>query len=96
MLFYPVMLLLKDKFSWLSGFSSIVKLFLLDLTQVSRRGSEQTGIFDELLYKCRFVVEKTNAWLDGFKAILVRFETNKIHWKALNLPAFVVILLRQL
>ncbi len=49
-----------------------------------------------LLYKCRFVIERTNAWLDAFKALLVRFETNKIHWKALNLLAFTVILLRQL
>ncbi|MEZ5196713.1 MAG: hypothetical protein R2764_10015 [Bacteroidales bacterium] len=38
----------------------------------------------------------TNAWLDAFKAILIRFETNKIHWKALNILAFCVILLRQL
>ena len=30
-----------------------------------RNGSEQTSVFDELLYKCRFVVERTNAWLDG-------------------------------
>ncbi|MCF6332221.1 MAG: hypothetical protein L3J11_02975 [Draconibacterium sp.] len=52
--------------------------------------------FDDLLYKYRFVVERTNAWLDAFKAILVRFETNKIHWKALNIIAFCVILLRRL
>jgi transposase len=61
-----------------------------------RNGKEDNHIFDELLYKCRFVVERTNAWLDAFKAILVRFETNQIHWKALNLLAFCVILLRQL
>lgn len=54
------------------------------------------SIFDELLYKCRFVVERSNAWLDSFKAIMIRFETNEIHWKALNLLAFCVILLRQL
>ena len=61
-----------------------------------RNGNENDHLFDDLLYKCRFVVERTNAWLDAFKAILVRFETNKIHWKALNLLAFCVILLRQL
>ena len=53
-------------------------------------------LFDELLYKCRFVIERTNAWLDAFKAILVRFETNAIHWEALNILAFCVILLGQL
>lgn len=61
-----------------------------------RNGQENESIFDELLYKQRFVIERTNAWLDAFKAILVRFETNKIHWKALNLLAFCVILLRRL
>lgn len=61
-----------------------------------RNGSSQDHYFDELLYKCRFVIERTNAWLDAFKAILVRFETNKIHWKALNIIAFTIILLRRL
>jgi len=61
-----------------------------------RNGGENESIFDKLLYKQRFVIERTNAWLDAFKAILVRFETNKTHWKALNLLAFCVILLRQL
>jgi len=61
-----------------------------------RNGSENDQQFDKLLYSRRFVVERTNAWLDAFKAILTRFETNKIHWKALNLLAFCVILLRQL
>jgi transposase len=61
-----------------------------------RNGNTEDYLFDDLLYKCRFVIERTNAWLDAFKALLVRFETNKIHWKALHLLAFTVILLRQL
>jgi transposase len=61
-----------------------------------RNGNNEDYLFDELLYKCRFVIERTNAWLDAFKALLVRFETNKNHWKALHLLAFTVILLRQL
>lgn len=67
-----------------------------NIDQNYRNGSDKDYLFDELLYKCRFVIERTNAWLDAFKAILVRFETNKIHWKALNLLAFCVILLRKL
>lgn len=67
-----------------------------NIHQNKRNGTGDEYLFDELLYKCRFVVERTNAWLDTFKAILVRFETNAIHWKALNLLAFCVILLRQL
>ena len=38
----------------------------------------------------------TNTWLDAFKAILERFETKSLHWKASNLLAFSVILLRKL
>ncbi len=57
---------------------------------------ESKTVFDELLYKTRFVIERTNAWLDAFKAILIRFETNDLHWKGLFLLAFSVILLRKL
>lgn len=62
----------------------------------NRNGSNEDYLFDDLLYKGRYVIERTNAWLDAFKAILVRFETNKKHWMALNLIAFSVILLRRL
>jgi transposase len=61
-----------------------------------RNGSDRDSLFDELLYKDRFVVERTNAWLDAFKAILIRFETKKETWKALHHIAFMVILLRLL
>lgn len=61
-----------------------------------RNGKNEGNLFDELLYKYRFVIERTNAWLDAFKTLLVRFETNQIHWKALHFTAFTVILSRQL
>ena len=61
-----------------------------------RNGRNDSSFFDDELYKRRFVIERTNAWLDAFKAILVRFETNEIHWKSLNLLAFCVILIRRL
>jgi len=67
-----------------------------NIDQNKRNGNQSDHLFDSLLYKCRFVVERTNAWLDAFKALLVRFETNEIHWKALNILAFCLILMRQL
>ena len=69
-----------------------------NIGQNKRNGSsyESHTIFDELLYKVRFVIERTNAWLDAFKTILVRFETNDLHWKGLILLAFSVIFLRKL
>lgn len=61
----------------------------------NRNGKNEASLLDEL-YKKRFVVERTNAWLDGFKAFLVRFETKSLHWKFLNIIAFCIISLRQL
>ena len=67
-----------------------------NIDQNKRNGEQVEYLFDDLLYQCRFVIEGTNAWLNAFKALLVRFETNKIHWKALHYMAFTTILLRQL
>ena len=52
-------------------------------------------LFDSELYKERFAVERTNAWIDGFKALLVRYETNSKHWMGLHQLAFSFILLRR-
>jgi len=49
----------------------------IDLNE--RNGKQGDHFFDTLLYKCRFVVERTNAWFDAFKALLVRVEKNEIH-----------------
>ena len=66
-----------------------------DIDQNWRNGKINNYLFGELLYKHRFVIERKNAWMDAFKAISVRFETNSLHWKALSLLAFTVILLRK-
>ncbi len=68
----------------------------IDHNKRNGNSCESNTIFDELLYKTRFVIERTNAWLDSFKAVLVRFETNNLHWKGLLLLAFSAILLRKL
>ncbi|GAB3635117.1 hypothetical protein GCM10027422_07070 [Hymenobacter arcticus] len=51
--------------------------------------------FDTELYRRRLVIERLNAWLDGFKALLVRFETSLQNWLALHWLAFTVLLLRK-
>lgn len=48
-----------------------------------RNGKNDVSFLDEALCNKRFVVERTNAWLDAFKVILVRFETRKMCCKAL-------------
>lgn len=52
-------------------------------------------LFDSELYEERFAVERTNAWIDGFKSLLVRYETNAKHWSGLHYLAFSFILLRK-
>lgn len=46
------------------------------------------------MYKERRIVERTNAWMDGFKAIFARFDTTISSWKGWNFLAFLVIFLK--
>ena len=70
------------------------KEIIHNIDQNPRNGVNTDYLFDELLYTARFVIERTNAWLDAFKTLLIRFETKQSHWRALHLIAFAVILLR--
>ncbi len=60
-------------------------------------GAETTGYryFDEELYKRRTVIEHANAWLDSFKALLVRYETTARNWMSLHWMAFSALFLRK-
>ena len=51
--------------------------------------------FDEQLYKERYVVERTNAWLDGFKGLLIRYEKKIKSWMAQHWRAFSIVLLKK-
>ncbi len=57
---------------------------------------EEYQYFDEQLYKERYVVERTNAWLDGFKGLLLRYEKKIKSWMSQHWMAFSVILLRKI
>lgn len=52
--------------------------------------------FDEDLYQNRYVIERTNAWLDGFKGLLIRYEKKIKSWMAQHFLAFATLLLRKL
>ena len=59
----------------------------------SRNGSENENIlFDDELYRHRYTIENTNAWLDSYRTILNRFEVITINWKSFNYIAFIVML----
>lgn len=51
--------------------------------------------FDEELYGQRYTIERTNAWIDGFRSLLNRFDTTIDSWKGFNYIAFIVIALKK-
>lgn len=58
--------------------------------------SSEEYLFDDEMYKERWIVERTNAWMDAFKAVLVRFDTTISSWKGWNYLAFIVIFLKKI
>jgi hypothetical protein len=60
--------------------------------QTPKRGRKRW--FDAELYKRRFIVERTFAWEDKFKRLLLRFETTQKHHLGFKLLAFTLINLR--
>jgi hypothetical protein len=61
--------------------------------QKPKRGRQR--FFDEVLYKLRFIVERTFAWEDKFKRLLLRFETKQNRHLGFKLIAFTLINLRE-
>lgn len=52
-------------------------------------------IIDEELYKERYAIERTNAWMDSFRSVLNRFDTTRSSWEGFNFLAFIVIGIRK-
>ena len=55
-----------------------------------RNGSkwDREEYFDQVLYKRRIVIERSFAWLDSYKSLLIRYETSSRNWFQLNLIGF--------
>lgn len=66
----------------------------VDFNKRNSKDTDNQPLKDDELYKERFSVERTNAWLDAFKALLVRFETKSQTWMSLHYLAFSLILFR--
>ncbi len=58
--------------------------------------TDNDTLLDPELYRRRLAIERLNAWLVGFKAPLVRYETSLQNWMALHWVAFTVLLLRKI
>jgi transposase len=64
-----------------------------------RKGTSDTDeylYFDEELYRRRTVIEHANAWIDSFKALLVRYETSTRNWMSMHWMAFCALFLRKI
>lgn len=58
----------------------------------TKRGRKR--LFDPAIYKDRFTSERTFAWIDKFRALLVRFDIKKIYFMGSHFLAFTLINLR--
>jgi transposase len=62
----------------------------------NKEQEEEDQYFDEELYKRRTVIEHANAWMDGYKALLIRYEVLTRNWMALHWMAFSVFFLNRI
>ncbi|MDQ4146574.1 MAG: transposase [Pseudomonadota bacterium] len=52
--------------------------------------------FNRAVYKNRFAVERTFAWIDKFRSLLIRFERKDVYWLGFHYIAFTLINLRNI
>ena len=62
-----------------------------------RNGSlvEREEYFDPEFYQSRSVIERSFAWLDAYKALLIRYETSERNWMNLNILGFMTVFLKR-
>ena len=72
------------------------KEIIANICPNKRNGQDnEDEYFDEQLYKERYAIERTNAWLGRFRSLLNRFDTVPSSWMAWNFIAFIVIGLKK-
>ena len=64
--------------------------------QQTPRNATRGKFLDELLYKQRYCIERTSAWMDSYRNVLNRFDKTLSSWKAWNYIAFILILLKKI
>lgn len=72
------------------------KGIIANIAENKRNGNDDNDYyFDQELYKERYSIERTNAWMDSFRSLLNRFDTTLTSWKGFNFLAFIVIGLKK-
>jgi len=51
-------------------------------------------LFNKEIYDNRYTNERTHAWVDKFRGLLIRFDRKEIYWLSSNLIAFAMVNLR--
>ncbi len=62
--------------------------------KTTKRGRKR--LFQPQIYKLRFTIERTFAWLDKFKRLLIRFERRDLYFLTAHFIAFTLINLRHI
>ena len=57
--------------------------------------TDRDEYFDQELYNKRYIIERTNAWVDSFRSLLNRFDTTIESWKGFNCLSFIVLALKK-
>ena len=60
----------------------------------SQSSFDNEYLFDEEMYQERFAVERTNAWIDSFRTLLIRQDTTNESWTAWHYLAFTTWLIK--
>ena len=48
-------------------------------------------LFNKEIYNNRFSIERTNAWVDKFRGLVIRFDRKETYWLSSNLIAFAMV-----
>lgn len=62
----------------------------------AKQENQEEHYFDEELYKKRTVIERANAWVDGFKALIIRYEKTISSWISLHWMAFTTMFINRI
>jgi len=62
----------------------------------AKHENQEEHYFDEELYKKRTVIERANAWIDGFKALILRYEKTISSWIGLHWIAFTTMFINRI
>jgi transposase len=74
----------------------VKKSVIPNVDKNKRKGNvDEEEFLDDDLYKLRYSIERTNAWMDSYRTLLNRFDTKVSSWKGWNFISFIVIALKK-